>query len=91
MKLKNCVNCGAPLHGSVCEYCGTEYEENGSIQAHFERYDTYGTLKIGTREYTCYIGSVEATNICETAGRDNSGRLIRNPIAMKHKFTLIER
>ena len=23
----NCRNCGAPLHGSVCEYCGTEYGE----------------------------------------------------------------
>ena len=21
----NCVNCGAPLHGGKCEYCGTEY------------------------------------------------------------------
>lgn len=21
----NCKNCGAPLHGLKCEYCGTEY------------------------------------------------------------------
>lgn len=21
----NCVNCGAPLTGSKCQYCGTEY------------------------------------------------------------------
>lgn len=21
----NCKNCGAPLHGNICEYCGTEY------------------------------------------------------------------
>lgn len=21
----NCKNCGAPLHGRKCEYCGTEY------------------------------------------------------------------
>lgn len=21
----NCHNCGAPLHGYKCEYCGTEY------------------------------------------------------------------
>ena len=26
--LTNCKNCGAPLHGSVCEYCGTFYMEN---------------------------------------------------------------
>lgn len=24
-KIKNCVNCGAPLHGKKCEYCDTEY------------------------------------------------------------------
>lgn len=23
----NCRNCGAPLHGQVCEYCGTVYGE----------------------------------------------------------------
>lgn len=23
--LTNCKNCGAPLHGCTCEYCGTEY------------------------------------------------------------------
>lgn len=27
-KLTNCKNCGAPLKGSVCEYCGTVYREN---------------------------------------------------------------
>lgn len=26
--LTNCVNCGAPLHGNICEYCGTEYGQN---------------------------------------------------------------
>ena len=26
MTRTNCVNCGAPLHGHVCEYCGTEYD-----------------------------------------------------------------
>lgn len=25
MEITNCANCGAPLHGNVCEYCGTEY------------------------------------------------------------------
>ena len=24
-KITNCKNCGAPLHGNICEYCGTEY------------------------------------------------------------------
>ena len=25
LRVINCKNCGAPLHGNVCEYCGTEY------------------------------------------------------------------
>ena len=23
--MTNCINCGAVLHGNVCEYCGTEF------------------------------------------------------------------
>lgn len=22
--MNNCENCGAPLHGNICEYCGSE-------------------------------------------------------------------
>lgn len=25
--MNNCINCGAPLHGSKCEYCGTVYRD----------------------------------------------------------------
>lgn len=28
--MTNCKNCGAPLHGTKCEYCGTEYSEDGN-------------------------------------------------------------
>lgn len=24
--MTNCINCGAPLRGSKCEYCGTEHD-----------------------------------------------------------------
>ena len=26
--LLNCPNCGAPINGSKCEYCGTTFSEN---------------------------------------------------------------
>lgn len=26
LKRRICSACGAPLHGLICEYCGTEYE-----------------------------------------------------------------
>lgn len=25
MKAKTCTQCGAPVHGYKCEYCGTEF------------------------------------------------------------------
>ena len=25
VKITNCLNCGAPIFGSVCQYCGTDY------------------------------------------------------------------
>lgn len=38
MKVKpNCVNCGAPLHGCKCEYCGTEYDFDDIIKIRYER------------------------------------------------------
>lgn len=27
MRPINCPNCGAPLHGNKCEYCGSEFVE----------------------------------------------------------------
>lgn len=26
----NCINCGAPLTGYICEYCGTRYEDTAT-------------------------------------------------------------
>lgn len=43
--MTNCVNCGTPLHGNKCEYCGTEYN-NGALSANFQSDDYIGTLRI---------------------------------------------
>lgn len=47
--MTNCVNCGAPLHGNICEYCGTEYghnhaEKNSDIEDVDVWTDCYGVL-----------------------------------------------
>lgn len=52
--MTNCVNCGAILHGNVCEYCGTEYSQNG-IYANFSTDDYTGTMKLGDEEIKVYI------------------------------------
>ena len=91
MRLTNCVNCGAPLHGNKCEYCGTEYTADDGITAKFADGSSFGTLEIGSAKYECYIGSMEAHQLYVGAGRDMNGRLVRSPMALKHKFVLIER
>lgn len=30
MTARKCEMCGAPLHGNVCEYCGTEYKDENA-------------------------------------------------------------
>ena len=33
IKMKNCPNCGAPITGRICSYCGTKFEiENNIVQ-----------------------------------------------------------
>lgn len=32
--MTNCINCGAPLHGNKCEYCGTECGNNFDFNNH---------------------------------------------------------
>ena len=89
--LRNCVNCGAPLHGSVCDYCGTEYNKNGDMVAEFDKETARGVLKIGDLEYDCYIGKIEIHPVCGgNSGRDMSGRLIRDTVRMIHKFEVVE-
>lgn len=47
--MTNCVNCGAILHGDKCEYCGTEYKNNG-ISASFNTDDYTGTMNLGNEK-----------------------------------------
>lgn len=87
--MTNCVNCGAILHGSKCEYCGTEYNNSG-ISASFEKNDYSGIMNIGNEEIQVYIASMEASPICGVTYRDSSGVLHRDTPKMKRKFTVIE-
>ena len=87
--IKNCVNCGAPLEGKKCSYCGTMYNDSG-IVASFDKDQCTGTLAIGGNEYTVYLGTMEAFTVCGRAGRDSKGRLQMENGRIIHKFTLIE-
>lgn len=87
--LTNCINCGAPLCGSKCNYCGAEYDGD-KIKAEFDRADAQGVLRVGDKEYKVYIGRMEAESAWHNVGRDINGRIRREDVVLKHKFTLIE-
>lgn len=83
----NCVNCGAPLTGNKCLYCGTEYNGRG-LSAVFDREDWTGVLTVGGKEYQVYMGSMSTEDI-GCVSRNIMGELVYHP-NMKHEFTLIE-
>lgn len=88
MIAKTCINCGAPLTGNKCEYCGTEYGEHGFI-GDIEAYS--GEITVNGQTLRCYIGQIETLPIHSTDfGRTADGTLVANPVAVKRKLTLIE-
>ena len=87
--MTNCVNCGAPLSGNKCPYCGTEYSGR-NVVASFDRGGYTGTLTVDGKSFEVYIAHMEAHTICADAGRDMRGQLhMVNPI-IKRRFTLVE-
>ena len=98
--LTNCINCGAPLIGSVCTYCGTDYahllEHTNTacktpiyLEAAFDENTSRGILKFLNHEYAVYIAEVQTHQIGDTY-RDVTGKLLMSPLPPKHTFTLVE-
>lgn len=87
MGVRNCVNCGAPLEGRKCAYCGTVYNDYG-VAAAFNKDDYTGTLTIGGNECKVYLDTVDVYPIDECRGWD--GQLHRMEGWARRKFTLVE-
>lgn len=66
----NCKNCGAPLRGHVCEYCGTEYAV--SQKADVEK--TLGELKENIQRLKAELSQSLQTEELSRRGRDILGR-----------------
>ena len=84
-----CVNCGAPLTGNKCEYCGTEYGD-APFKADFPHQNYYGEITINGKTFRCYISDIKFHNILlEHSARDIYGNITRNNV-VKREITLIE-
>ena len=74
--MTNCPNCGSPISGTKCEYCGTAFLDTVDIS-------TGGTcivrLRHGNEIITgkMYVGNInaEVNYAASAAGRDSTGRL----------------
>lgn len=55
----NCPNCGAPFHGRVCEYCGTDYRrEIDPLKIQLREMDSRGysaTIHYFGREFNVFL------------------------------------
>lgn len=84
-----CVNCGANVSGSKCEYCGTEYSHEKQIMANFSRNEYKGVIKLGDEEIPVYVESVESSPEIFSY-KDNNGCL-RTAMGRKNrKWVLCE-
>ena len=84
-----CINCGANIHGNICEYCGTEYNDNG-IYATFNEDEYTGELKIGNEIIKVYISQTIIGQPDISAYRDAKGKLHSVITPGKRKFIMIE-
>lgn len=86
-----CMNCGAEVVGSVCEYCGTHYNGRQRIDASFDQECSCGVLTVGENEYSVYISRIEIRSLAMPLERDLRGRLKPQKTLHKRIFTLVER
>ena len=49
--MTNCINCGAPITGDKCEYCGTVYVERASYKGN-SGCRANGTLNVAGKTFT---------------------------------------
>ena len=88
--MKNCINCGAPITGDECPYCGTKYDlRPNPVSATFDENDLTGVLSVGGKEFRVYISRMDAKTVFTSYGRDVLGHVCADR-RIVHTFTLIE-
>ena len=87
----NCVKCGAPLHGLVCEYCGCEYDNNKRLKVNLDNNWCYGTLIVNGEEFDVYLTHMEMVSVdTPESGRTLDGKMHKVVLRTTRKFTLVE-
>lgn len=85
---KRCINCGAQLTGTKCDYCGTEYDtdSNGNVGIKGKMINDYIVeLEIDGENVRLYVSDIETHTIYVSTLEDK-----KNITQTKRKITLIE-
>lgn len=85
---KRCINCGAQLTGTKCDYCGTEYDtdSNGNVGIKGKMINDYIVeLEIDGENVRLYVSDIETHTIDVSTLEDK-----KNITQTKRKITLIE-
>ena len=78
--MRKCKNCGAPITGDRCEYCGCKSvnENEGHI-----------TIPFNGENIDCYIDHVGIEEIVGESGRNLDGEILRPKTKRLYTFTLV--
>lgn len=87
---KRCINCGAQLTGTKCDYCGTEYDtdSNGNVGIKGKMINDYIVeLEIDGENVRFYVGDIKTNKeIIDVSTLEDK----KNITQTKRKITLIE-
>lgn len=86
---KRCINCGAQLTGTKCDYCGTEYDTdfNGNVGIKGKMINDYIVeLEIDGENVRFYVGDIETHEAIDVSTLEDK----KNITQTKRKITLIE-
>ena len=75
--MNNCRNCGAPLNGSYCEYCGTYY---GNKEA-----DDYLRMQLAIAEYNLQCARTDLFSQMQTQAILNTSRRMTDQIVNAYR------
>lgn len=87
---KRCINCGAQLTGTKCDYCGTEYDtdSNGNVGIKGKMINDYIVeLEIDGENVRFYVGDIETNKEIIDVSTLEDKKIITQT---KRKITLIE-
>ena len=85
----NCPNCGAPISGDRCDYCGTQFIDCTTIRPDKPFYLKFSPDGQNTIISKVYLENLEISMERETIdmGRDINGTILPVCVSQNHRFT----